>query len=258
MSRQSAGGSSSSWLTNGRAEGHHASDVVALIDEVAAFLANLRGVVVLERGEAELEVDDPLAPRAHLESAWCSSSGWALSWGRQLARYSPRVTFLARSVRFEMPLTHHHGFFGGVVTTPWAARQTPRRGDVRHRTDLRTALKAPPLILSLHHPALNPFPPLQEAWRVLIAWMTTTPGGFSGSGRAREIQDLFHLHDANGDGMLSIKELSTGLYAMGLRLSASEVQAFSVDLDTNGDGLVSLEGFTVGVSRALDEMNGGR
>ena len=86
--------------------------------------------------------------------------------------------------------------------------------------------------------------------------MTSTPGGFSESGRAREIQDLFQLHDEDADGTLSIKELSAALRAMGLRLTAPQVQAFSVDLDTNGDGSVSLEEFTVGVSRALNEMNG--
>ncbi|KAL5975443.1 putative calcium-binding protein cml31 [Asimina triloba] len=77
-------------------------------------------------------------------------------------------------------------------------------------------------------------------------------GLLAGEGRRRRIERVFRNLDEDGDGMISARELRSGMRAMGEELTEEEAEEIVESLDWDGDGLVGCEDFV----RAVEEGGG--
>lgn len=58
-----------------------------------------------------------------------------------------------------------------------------------------------------------------------------------------QISLMFNKFDANGDGKISLSELSSILNALGSETSPDEVQRIMTEIDTDGDGFIDFDEF---------------
>ena len=83
------------------------------------------------------------------------------------------------------------------------------------------------------------------AWNSILDFLSRpaslTKTGSHANG-AKAVRNMFLLGDADGNGSLSVSELSTGLAGLGVVLTTPQLLAFHADADVNGDGEITLAG----------------
>jgi calmodulin len=70
-----------------------------------------------------------------------------------------------------------------------------------------------------------------------------------------EFRDAFNIFDKDGDGRVTVKELSTVFRALGQNPSASEVEAMVAEVDTEGTQTVDFSEFLEMMARLLREKS---
>lgn len=73
--------------------------------------------------------------------------------------------------------------------------------------------------------------------------VTVTANGGKTCQKHDQISLMFNKFDANGDGKISLSELSSILNALGSETSPDEVQRIMTEIDTDGDGFIDFDEF---------------
>ncbi|GMT13888.1 hypothetical protein PFISCL1PPCAC_5185, partial [Pristionchus fissidentatus] len=61
----------------------------------------------------------------------------------------------------------------------------------------------------------------------------------------RELKEVFKFFDRNGDGLISVEELSQVMMGLGEELTMSECKAMIREGDLDNDGMIDFRGYTV-------------
>lgn len=69
-----------------------------------------------------------------------------------------------------------------------------------------------------------------------------------------EFRHAFSLFDKNGDGFISIDELSAVFKALGQNLTTEEIQDMLNDIDTDGDGRIDFPEFLTMMSKSISTV----
>ena len=93
---------------------------------------------------------------------------------------------------------------------------------------------------------------MEEAGAAIVAWFK----GLSGTALNAAITKAFNKFDVDGSGFLDRAEFGKAMLAMGLRLSASQVEVLFKEYDVDGTGTIELQEFTQMVRRYLCVSNG--
>lgn len=72
----------------------------------------------------------------------------------------------------------------------------------------------------------------------------------------QEIRDAFSLFDHDGDGVISVQEVSKAMRALGQQLSESEVQSLMKTADINQDGVIDDDEFVQLMCRYFGRVSG--
>ena len=93
---------------------------------------------------------------------------------------------------------------------------------------------------------------MEEAGAAIVAWFK----GLAGTALNAAIMKAFNKFDVDGSGFLDREEFGKAMLAMGLRLSASQVEVLFKEYDVDGTGTIELQEFTQMVRRYLCVSNG--